>query len=161
MEKPKTLRAAIEAALPEFKRDPARLKVWIEDGAGMSRQTPSLAFGFRYRLNVMLEEATSDIALVALAIFRWLRVNQPDLMAPGAAGFSFDADILDNKSWDILIQLELTENVTVAPREGGGWELNYLPEPDPLFLDGEPLEGMEEEDDPIPGLLEVVTETEQ
>lgn len=158
MDKPKSLRTAIENGLPEFKRDPARLKVWIEDGRSQSNMTPTLAFAFRYRLNVLLEESTSDIALVALAIFRWLRVNQPNLMVPGAAGFSFDADFLDNKTVDILIQLELTESVTVAPREEGGWTLNYLPEPDPLFDDEQPPLPLPPEA-PISELTGVVTVT--
>jgi len=156
VKKPASLRAALQDALPEFRREPGRLKVWIEDGSGLSRQTGTLAFAFRYRLHLLMEEVASDIALVALPIFRWLRVNQPELLAPGAAGFAFDADVLDNGSADILIQLDLTENVTVAPREEGGWALDYLPEPDPLFTDGEPLDGIAT----FPDLTEVVTTTD-
>lgn len=148
-----SLRAALTDALPEFQREPDRLRMWVEDGAAQHRQTATLAFGFRYRLNVLLVECATDIALVALPLFRWLRVNQPDLLAPGRDGFTFDADILDNRTADMLIQLELTDNVTVAPREEGGWTLDYLPEPDPMFPD---FDGLGDAD-PIPDLAKVVT----
>ena len=135
MKKPDALRSALQAVLPEFAGEPDRLRLWIEDGSARARQTQTESFGFSYRLNLLLVEAATDIALVALPIFRWLRVHQPDLLAPGATGFSFDVDVLDNRACDILIQLELTENVSVAPLEDGGFKLDYLAEPDPLFFD--------------------------
>ena len=138
MKKPDALRSALQAVLPEFAGEPDRLRLWIEDGSAQSRQTDTAGFGFSYRLNLLLVEASTDIALIALPIFQWLRVNQPNLLAPGATGFSFDVDVLDNRACDILIQLELTENVSVAPNDDGGFALNYLAEPDPLFLDALP-----------------------
>lgn len=157
MRKIETLRAALTEALPDLQREPERLRMWVEDGSGSSRQTATLSFGFAYRLNVLLVEMSTDLALIALPIFRWLRVNQPDLLTPGREGFSFDADVLDNRTCDIVIQLSLTENVTVAAREDGGWSLDYLAEPDPMFEDGSPLGDLAEASD----LAEVIAATEQ
>lgn len=122
-------------------RSPENLRIWIERGAGRCQGTTSDAFGFTFQANVLIVEMTSEIAVLAHAIFRWLRVNQPDLLSPGREGFSFDADILDNGSADVLLQLQLTQNVTVAPNDGGGFELAYLAEPDPLFADDQPVDG--------------------
>lgn len=135
MQKLTTLRAAIAAALPELARSPENLRIWIERGAGKCQGTATDAFGFTFQANVLIVEMASDIAVLAHAIFRWLRVNQPDLLVPGKEGFSFDADILDNGSADVLIQIQLSQNVTVAPQDGGSFALAYLPEPDPLFGD--------------------------
>ena len=157
MKKAASLRAALSAAVPEFRKNPSRLRLWIEDGSGMSRQTPDLSFAFEYRLNVLVEETATDIALIALALFRWLRVNQPELLSPGARGFAFDADILDNETADILFQLDLRENVAVAPREEGGFSLDYVAEPDPLFEDELGAGGLPE----IPDLAEVQTDLDQ
>lgn len=157
MRKARSLRASIIEALPEFTGEPDRLRIWVEDGAGRSTLSAALGFGFSYRLNVLLVEARTDIALLALAVFRWLRVNQPDLMRPGADGFTFETDILDNDTADILLQLSLTENVSVAPRDEGGWTLDYLDEPDPLFEDELGAGGT----DPIPPLIEVVLDEDQ
>jgi len=155
MQKAQSLRAAIVAAVPEFRTNPDRLTIWVENGVGESRMTKTLAFGFTYRLNVLLVECTTDIALIALAVFQWLRVNQPALMVPGAKGFGFEADILDNSSADIQLQLDLTEQITVQPVDGGGYDLAYLEEPDPLFDDALGFDGGEGPLAPIPDLAEV------
>lgn len=146
MEKLNSLRAAITAALPELARSRENLRIWIERGQGRCQGTKTDAFGFSFQANVLVVEMTSDIAILAHAIFRWLRVNQPDLLTPGREGFAFDADILDNGSADVLIQIQLTQNVTVAALPGGGHTLAYLPEPDPLFDDGEGVDDV----DPVP-----------
>lgn len=135
MQKLDTLRAAITAALPELAKGPENLRIWIERGSGQSRGTATEAFGFAFQANVLIVEMSSDIAVLALAVFRWARVNQPELLAPGREGFSFDADILDNRCADVLLQIQLTQNVTVTPGEGAAATLAYLPEPNPLFLD--------------------------
>src|SRR5690606_1917346 len=100
--------------------------------------TQSLGLGFSYRANLLFEEASTDIALIALPIFIWLRVNQPELLRPGAEGFTYEIDILDNECADILIRLQLSENISVTPLETGGWNVDYLDEPDPLFEDNLP-----------------------
>lgn len=131
-----SLRAAITAALPELKRSPENLRIWIESGAGRCQGTSSDAFGFTFQANVLVTEMASEIAVLAHAIFRWLRVNQPDLLTPGKVGFDFDADILTNGTADLLLQIQLTQNVTVARKEdGSGYDLAYLAEADPLFTD--------------------------
>lgn len=135
MKKIDILRAAMAEALPEFKREPHRLVIWIENGTARSTQSKTLGFGFSYRINLLLVETNTDLALITLALFRWLRVHQPDLLRPNTEGISFDADILDNSTSDIRFELLLTENVTVTPLTDGGWHLDYLPEPDPLFDD--------------------------
>lgn len=151
MQKLDSLRTAIATAIPELKRSPENLRIWIERGAGRCQGTRTDAFGFAYQANVLIVEMATDLAVLALAIFRWLRVNQPDLLSPRTDGFAFDADILDNGSADVLIQIQLTENVTVAPVEGGGDILAYLPEPDPLFVDDGGFAGV----DPVPPLAGV------
>lgn len=135
MQKIDSLRAAINAALPELENDRSRLRIWIERGAAQCRQTQSESFGFAFQLNVLVIELAQDIAVLGLAVFRWLRVNQPSLLAPGTDGFTFDADILDNSTADVLLQLTIDQNVQVITDDANRTTLQYLAEPDPLFLD--------------------------
>lgn len=151
MSKAKSLRAALTAAIPELRNEPNRLKLWIENGAVRARGTASHGFALQYPLSVLIEEAKTDIAIIALAITRWLRVNQPDLLAPNGDSFQFESDILDVTTADILFTINLTENVAVDPQEDGSWQVTYLEEPDPLFDDGLAFA----EVDPIPPLAEV------
>lgn len=142
MQKPASLRKALTAALEELRKEPTRLAIWIEDGAVRSRDTGDLSFGFEYPLSVLLRDMKTDIALVTLAITRWLRVNQPDLLAGGPGdSFKFETDILDNEKADILITLQLREAVKVTPIDGGGFDLEYQAEPDPLFEGDAGFEG--------------------
>lgn len=135
MQKIDTLRAAITAALPELQRNPDRLLIWIERGSAQCRSTKTEAFGFSYQANVVVTEMATDISVLALAVFRWMRVNQPELLTPGRDGFAFDVDILDNSCADVQLQIQLDENVTVSQGENGSVNLAYLPEPDPMFDD--------------------------
>lgn len=136
MEKPKSLRAALTAALPEMRSDPSRMAIWIEDGAVRCTHTNSNGFSFQYPLSVVLTEVSTDIAVVVLAICRWLRVNQPDLLMPNTNSFTFETDVLDNEASDLMFTIQLCEHVTAKPLAQGGHLINYQAEPDPLFDDG-------------------------
>lgn len=151
MSKSKSLRAALTAAIPELRNEPARLKLWIENGAVRARGTASHGFALQYPLSVLIEEAKTDIAIIALAITRWLRVNQPDLLAPNGDSFQFESDILDVSTADILFTINITENIAVEPQPDGSWSVTYLEEQDPLFDDGLGFAGVE----PIPDLADV------
>lgn len=151
MEKLDTLREALAEALPELKRNPENLRIWIERGSARCQGTTTEAFGFAFQANVVIFEMTSDIAVMAHAVFRWLRVNQPELLVPGNDGFAFDAEILDNGCADVMLQIQLTQNATVKPVDGGSHTIEWLPEPDPLFTDGLGLGDA----DPVPPLAGV------
>lgn len=142
MQKPASLRKALEAALEELRKEPARLALWVEDGAVRSRSTGDLSFSFEYPLSILLRDMKTDIALVTLAITRWLHRHQPDLLAAGKAdSFKFETDILDNEKADILVTLLLVERVKVTPKEGGGFDLEYCEEPEQLFPSDAGFEG--------------------
>ena len=137
MLKPDSLRAAISEFLPELARDPARLKMWIDQGslrARLSQQWPG-GFAYSYRLNVVIEDLAASPSIVMLAVLNWLTANAPHLLTPGNNAFSFEADILDNNSIDLMLLLDLEEMVQVQPKVGGGYDLQHLAEPDPLFVD--------------------------
>lgn len=114
MRKIDTLQAALRAAIPEAANDPAALQVWIDRGRGIARQTGTSGFALAFRLNVLAIGVRTDLSLIALAVTKWLRTNQPELLQPGADSFTFDADILDATTADVLIQLDLTQNYEVG-----------------------------------------------
>ena len=139
MIKPGSLRAAIAALLPETERDPQRLLMWVDQGTIVSRSTPTLGFTYRYRLNVILIDFAGEPSVVMLAVTNWLRDNQPELLTPGREAFAIEVDLIDSKMVDLQLQLQLDENVSVSRREDGGYDLQHLAEPVPLFDDDLPL----------------------
>lgn len=153
MKKPKLLRKALEAAIPEIRNEPDRLALWVEDGTVECTHTATGGFAMAYPLSVLLTQLETDIAVVVLAITRWLRVNQPDLLQPNKASFTFETDVLDATTADLLFTIRLRENVKVTPNDDGSSVIDYLDEPDPLFDDGISLINP----DPAPNLVEVQT----
>lgn len=135
MKKPDSLRAALVATVPALARDPQDLIIWVENGRIAAPMTASFAFAYSYRLNVLLLGYTGEQAWISVAILAWLRVNQPDLLQPGKDAVSFEVDFLDNKSVDLQFTLDLTESVATTRRPDGGFDMQFLPEPDPLFVD--------------------------
>ena len=141
MQKPTSLRKALMSALPELRDQPDRLVIWVEDGAVRCRETPDHGFAFEYPLAILISEASTDIAIIAHAVNRWLRVNQPDRLTAGQGdSYKFEADILDNATADIALTIQLTEDIKVAEMPDGSWSIDYLVEPDPLFEDGEAID---------------------
>lgn len=138
MQKADSLRAALVAVLPYLETDPERLKLYVEEGRIRSPMTGNRGFAYAYKLTLELVGFAGHASIVFLAINDWLAVNQPDLLAGGASGYTFEADLLDNETVDLLVYLDLTENVRLTDRDGGGWNLEHLAEP-VLFPDDLPL----------------------
>jgi P2 phage tail completion protein R (GpR) len=156
MNKPDSLRAALTALLPELARDPDRLRIWIDKGRMRCPMTedasgqPNRDFFYEYTLSLLLVDLTAHPSLVFLAVNDWLRVNQPDLCGPaGTSGYTFEVEVIDEKTIDLAIELPLTEAAVLTPRAGGGWTIEHPPEPDPLFEDELPLS------DPVAPLTQV------
>lgn len=140
MEKPAKLREHLEERLPELVTNPERLRLWIDKGSVQTQMTDSLAYRTSYTLQLVVTDWARPVAILTLLIIVWLRQHQPDLIATfAAAGFSFEADILDSGIVDIAFDLPLTESVGVAATPGGGWTLEHHAEPAALFPDDLPL----------------------
>ena len=118
MRKIDSLRATLLAAIPEANNDPAMLPTWIDRGSVRGRQTGSGSFEMAFRLNVLAIGVRTDLSLISLAVTKWLRANQPERLQPGSDSFTFDADILDNDTADVLIQIDLTQNYEVTTVNG-------------------------------------------
>lgn len=133
MNKPDSLRKAIESAIPALKRDAERFLIFIDRGNIRSQMTADHSFEIRYTLNVIITDFATDSRILFIAILNWLRINQPDALIGNRQAMQFDADILDNKSADFAIELQLTENVNVVQNDDGGFDMQYAGEfADPL-----------------------------
>lgn len=141
MQKIESLEAALKKALPDLNAAPQNLRLWVEDGNACSRATDTFGLTFYFHLNVLLMNFTGDIGALAVGLFAWLRTNQPDLLDPASKGFNFDVDFLDGKKVDLLIQLELTQDVSALPDGKGGFGVAYLAEQEPLMDDDLPFGG--------------------
>ena len=145
MIKPDSLRAAIAVHNPSLARDPERLLMFVDRGNARSFMTPDESFETRYTLNIIITDFAADPSSLMIAILSWLRINQPDLLVPPNQAFQFEVDILDNGLVDLSLNLDLTEQVATIRRADGGFDMEYLPEPENLFDAGDDDYGL-----PIP-----------
>ena len=121
MEKPALLRAEIEKHLPEIKNNPEKLTLFVQNGR-VSGNKHTLGHEVRYTLALMIDGYTGDTDILNAVILNWACRHQPDLLAPGHVpdnAYRFEADILDNQSCDLLIELALSERITVTADHNG------------------------------------------
>ena len=121
MEKPALLRAEIEKHLPELKNNPEKLTIFVQNGRVFGNKH-TLGHEVRYTLALMIDGYTGDTGILNAVILNWARRHQPDLLAPGRVpdnAYRFEADILDNQSCDLLIELALSERITVTADNNG------------------------------------------
>ena len=141
MNKPESLRAHLLAAIPELKRNPDRLLVFIDNGSMRSTAAPGLSFEYSYTLNLILTDFAGHPDAVAIPLFAWVLVNQRELMENqerGRDAIKFEADILDNSKVDLSITLPLTERVIVKRQADGTLHVDHPEEPqlDPYYPAG-------------------------
>lgn len=132
MNKPDSLRKHLTAAIPELRKNPDRLLIFIDNGTMRSTAAPGLSFEYAYTLNLIFTDFAGHPDSIAIPLFAWLLVNQSELMEnPRRAqeAVQFEADILDNKKVDLSITLPLTERVIVKQQDDGRLEIEHPPEP--------------------------------
>ncbi|PQK76681.1 phage tail protein [Pantoea ananatis] len=131
MNKPQSLREALNSAVPYVQQNPDRLHLFVDKGASVGTSAASLSWEYRYTLNVVITDFTGDQNLLMAAVMYWLRTNQPDaLQNPNERDqlCTFEVDILGNGVCDISINLKLTERV-IAEEVNGVTEVRAVPEP--------------------------------
>lgn len=131
MLKPLQLREYLTARVPVLKTSPEQLRIFVDNARIVSTLATSLSFEYQYQLNLLITDFTQDADLLIVPILAWLREHQPDIMATAAKqqeGFTFRADMNNDNSFDISINLQLTEMVIVK-QEGGALRVTHRPEP--------------------------------
>lgn len=132
MNKPQSLRSALNKSVPYVADNPDRLHLFVDSGQVVATSAPSLSWEYRYTLNVVITDFTGDQNLLMAPVLLWLRENQPDALQNSEARerlFSFEVDILANDRCDISMDLKLTERV-IATVEDGKAHIEAVPEPE-------------------------------
>ena len=132
MQKPKSLRQAIENALPEIAENPDKLAMFVQQGY-ISSNKGTLSHTKNYTLTLLITDFTSDLDILETVIVHWLQTNQPDILGAGQTerdSFKFDVDILSHDSADVLYQLKLSERVVALhDEETAQIHITHAPEP--------------------------------
>lgn len=131
MNKPQSLRKALNDAVPYVRENPDRLHLFVDNGTLIATPAASISWEYRYTLNVVVTDFTGDQNLLMAPILFWLRENQPDQMQNVTERerlFMFEVDILGNGACDLSLNLKLTERV-LAREVNGAMQVETLAEP--------------------------------
>ena len=132
MNKPEHLRAHLLATVAEFKHNPDRLLIFIDNGKVRCTAAASLSFEYSFDLQIILTDFAGHPDSVMLPILGWLSVNQSELLEnldKVKNGIQFEADILDKDKVDLSVTLPLTERVIVGQDEHGNTTVKHAGEP--------------------------------
>lgn len=127
MEKPEKLRAEIEKHLPEIKKNPEKLSMFIMPGRVVASKG-TLSHETRFTLSILITDFVGDLDVLNAVIINWLQDNQPDILGPGDTdpnAYTIEAEILGAHSADVLIELKLTERTTVLVDDDGNIEIGH------------------------------------
>lgn len=107
MNKPQSLRHALNKAVPYVRNNPDKLHLFVDNGSLVATGASSMSWEYRYTLNVVIEDFSGDQNLLMAPVLLWLRDNQPDAINNPALReklFTFDVDILRNDVCDISLK---------------------------------------------------------
>mgnify|MGYP001202322427 CR=1 FL=1 len=109
MRKLHSLREHLVKSVPGIRGNPERLLTFIEDGAIAFQRGESLSHQYRIPVKIVLTDQSADIDTVMIPLLQWLSHYQPDLDPDEAV--RFQAELLTDQSWDLAIEVTLTERV--------------------------------------------------
>lgn len=132
MNKLESLRTHLLATVAEFKHNPDRMLIFIDNGKVRCTNASSLSFEYSFDLQIILTEFAGHPDSVMLPLLGWLSVNQSELLESldkVKNGIQFEADILDKDKVDLSISLPLTERVVVTTDDQGSVSVTHPGEP--------------------------------
>ena len=109
MNKPQSLRHALNQAVPYVRNNPDKLHLFVDNGSLVATGASSMSWEYRYTLNVVIEDFSGDQNLLMAPVLLWLRDNQPDAINNPALReklFTFEVDILRNDVCDISLKVQ-------------------------------------------------------
>lgn len=136
MEKPKSLRAALEASSLWIRTHPDRVSLFAEEGTIVARDG-NTSYEARYTLNILITDFPENHATVYVPLITWIAQHQRDLLQNHDRDpIAFDVDILNDTTADLNIRLRLTEAIIVTKdATTGAISATYPPEPPDEFSD--------------------------
>lgn len=132
MNKPQSLRNALNKSVAYIRDNPDKLHLFVDNGSLVATGARSMSWEYRYTLNVVIEDFSGNQNLVMAPVLLWLMTTQPDAINNPELReklFTFDVDILSNDLCDISLNLQLTERVIVST-DGAVSSVEAVPEPD-------------------------------
>lgn len=128
MRKLADLRNHILQNVPELNRNRNQLVTFIEDGQIEFWRGPNLSHNYTLPVRIIVTDYAGDIDAIVVTVLAWLSYREPGLDPQSA--ISFEAELLNNDSYDLAITVNITERVIVRATPEGLTTEHVLPEPE-------------------------------
>lgn len=132
MRKLEDLRKHLMANVDSLKRSPEKLLTFIEDGTIEFWSGPNLSHAYAIPVQIIVTDYAGNVDDLILPILSWLQVREPGHDPMNT--IRFEAELLNNNSYDIAITVSITERVIVKATDAGLDVEHVLPEP-PMEMD--------------------------
>jgi hypothetical protein len=80
MNKPDSLRQALNQGIEYLASNPDALQLYVDKGAVVSSGVPANGWEYRYTLNVVITDYAGDQNIVMAVVCNWLSNHQPDAL---------------------------------------------------------------------------------
>lgn len=112
----------------ELKTNPEKLHVFIDNGKINKTSSKGLSFEYDYTLNIIITDYSGNIDTIIVPILAFLYIHQQESYGnPDNRddAFTYEVDHLNNHSFDISINLKLTERVLTKHDEKTGYKVKH------------------------------------
>lgn len=133
MLKPDKIREVITKANPYLKRDPDKLHVFLDSGRVVAYGAASLSYEYQYTINIVVLDYPHHADQIFVPLLAYLRTQQPELFENHEMAqnmIRFEAEILNQQSVDLSIEVDLTESVIVSQPAGNKLVVEHVGEPE-------------------------------
>lgn len=132
MKKLINLRQHLLQQVPQLATNPEQLLTYIESGKIAYSAGKNLSHRYAFQAVVVVTDWHHDADSIFIPLLAWLGVKEPGFDQDEA--LTFEADILNLESMDIIIKVNLTERVIVTENETGRTITHVIP-PTPMQFD--------------------------
>ncbi len=116
MNKPQSLRHALNKAVPYVRNNPDKLHLFVDNGSLVATGASSMSWEYRYTLNAVIEDFSGDQNLLMAPVLLWLRDNQPDAINNLETAFALPA-VYSNQ----FAPPSTSADACVTEHPDGGW----------------------------------------
>lgn len=109
MNKLNELRTHLLQSVPGLHQNPDKLLTFVEDGQIEFHRGPNLSHSYRIPARIIITDYSRSMDEIIIPLLMWLRRWQPDL--DPAEAVQFEAEILSNHAYDLILTVQLTETV--------------------------------------------------
>ncbi len=141
MLKPDRLRQRLEQTIPDFKTNPDKLILQFDNGSIHATGATSHSFEYHYNLEVIVTDFPHHPDVLMVPVMEFIRIEQVELLRnPDNRGkIQFELDRNNNKTYDIYLNIPLTEKVIVSENEG---DYTVKHGTEPQLTDHLPIKGL-------------------